>query len=249
MNSEKDNRFASTMAIIFLVVGVICYAYTASTAKPLEEPVRVMFKAPAGPVLFNHKTHTEAGDYGISCEMCHHKHYGAEEEDVNIKACGSCHQPPKGVLVAEVTPNGPAGIAGIKPNDIILQLNGEILSDSETLFKLSEKINAGDKAKALVLRDGNKSLHELQVLSVSTNDKPRGELGASISDNVIAEACINCHKNEDIGVGIEDIGETEVTKTMGATHERSIELCISCHLEIGSGPGNGSDECIKCHSK
>ncbi len=249
MTSEKEKRFALSMAIILLVVGVICYAYTASTAKPPEEPVRVMFKAPAGPVLFNHKTHTEAGDYGISCKDCHHKHFDAAEEDINIKACGKCHQPPKGVLVTEVTPNGPAGNAGIEPNDIILKLNGENLSDSESLIELSEKIKAGDKANVLVLRDGNKSLFELQVTSVSNNAKPRGELGASVSDNVIAAACINCHKNEDIGVGIEDIGETEVAKIMGTTHERSIELCISCHLEIGSGPGKGSDECIKCHSK
>lgn len=92
MTSEKDLRLVLGTAIVLLVVGVVCYAYTSSTYTPPEQPVRIMFEK-GGRLLFTHKTHTSESGYGISCEDCHHAHY---EADLEAMACGDCHQAPTG---------------------------------------------------------------------------------------------------------------------------------------------------------
>ena len=46
------------------------------------------FRWAAGKVLFDHKVHTSAEGYGISCQDCHH-HPG--EEDLDTRGCKACH--------------------------------------------------------------------------------------------------------------------------------------------------------------
>lgn len=87
MNSKKKLQLAYWLAIIFLVVGVLSYAFP---AKPPEEPVRLMFKCTAGKVLFDHKTHTSESGYGISCADCHHHPNGSDKN----QACSTCHVVP-----------------------------------------------------------------------------------------------------------------------------------------------------------
>jgi hypothetical protein len=90
MTSKKQLQLAYGFAIVLLVVGVLSYAYTSLLAKPLDQPVRLMFKVTAGKVLFDHKTHTDESGYGLSCIDCHH----TEEEDVTSPdLCGDCHEP------------------------------------------------------------------------------------------------------------------------------------------------------------
>ena len=89
MSSKKDLQLAYGLAIVLFVVGVVSYAYTAFSAKPPDEPVRIMFNSVAGKVLFSHKMHTVASGYGAACLDCHH-HY--EEDEESMRACGDCHQ-------------------------------------------------------------------------------------------------------------------------------------------------------------
>jgi len=91
MSSNRELRLAYGMAIVLFVVGVVSYAYTAFSAMPPDEPVRIMFNSVAGKVLFSHKMHTAASGYGASCFDCHH-HY--EEDEESMRACGDCHQMP-----------------------------------------------------------------------------------------------------------------------------------------------------------
>ncbi|MGD2009937.1 MAG: hypothetical protein PVI76_02510, partial [Desulfobacterales bacterium] len=70
--SGKELQLAYRLAITLFVVGVAGYAYTAFSAKPPGEPIRVMYKTTAGKVLFDHKTHSADAGYGISCYDCHH---------------------------------------------------------------------------------------------------------------------------------------------------------------------------------
>ena len=90
MASKKQLQLAYGLAIILFVVGVISYAYNAFSAKPLDQPVRLMFKVVAGRVIFDHKTHTAESGYGISCTDCHHN---LEEGETKPEACGECHEP------------------------------------------------------------------------------------------------------------------------------------------------------------
>ena len=90
MTSKNNLRLAYGLAFILLVVGVLSYAYTSLFAKPLDQPIRLIFKVTAGNVLFDHKTHTADSGYGLSCLDCHHTE---EEEDVtNPDLCGDCHE-------------------------------------------------------------------------------------------------------------------------------------------------------------
>lgn len=88
MEFKNEKTIAYCIAIILLIVGITCYA--AFPNKRPEEPIRIMLKATAGEVLFDHKVHTSDEGYGIECMDCHH----AWDEDSEDKpqACGECHK-------------------------------------------------------------------------------------------------------------------------------------------------------------
>ncbi|UCH20159.1 MAG: cytochrome c3 family protein [Deltaproteobacteria bacterium] len=88
MTSKKQLQLAYGLAIGLFIVGVVCYAYTAFSAKPLDQPIRLMYKVAAGNVLFDHQTHADESGYGLSCADCHH--HPEEDEEAN-QACGNCH--------------------------------------------------------------------------------------------------------------------------------------------------------------
>ena len=91
MTSKKELQLAYGLAIVLFVAGVLSYAYTAFSAKPPAEPVRIMYKSVTGNVLFTHKTHTSDTGYGVACFDCHH--HPAEDES-SLRACGDCHDLP-----------------------------------------------------------------------------------------------------------------------------------------------------------
>jgi len=90
MTPIKERKLAFYIAGILLVAGAISYA--AFPVKPPEEPIRIMFTAVSGNVLFHHKTHSSDSGYGISCFDCHH-HY--EEDEPGLYTCKDCHQIPE----------------------------------------------------------------------------------------------------------------------------------------------------------
>ncbi|MEG0595058.1 MAG: trypsin-like peptidase domain-containing protein [Christensenella sp.] len=69
--------------------------------------------------------------------------------DVDAKLWGT----PRGALVAEVTPGGPADAAGIMQNDVITELAGEDLTTGANLPVLAEKA-VGEVITAKVWREG-----------------------------------------------------------------------------------------------
>jgi len=59
-----------------------------------------------------------------------------------------------GILVAEVTPSGPAGKAGIQQGDIIVELDGKTMKESsDLLIAIRDKL-PGDRVEVTVDRDG-----------------------------------------------------------------------------------------------
>lgn len=69
----------------------------------------------------------------------------------------------KGVLVTEVFPGDPADTAGIKPKDIVIEVNGEKVTTSRELSRTIADIGVGEKAKILVLRDGKKKIFNVEI--------------------------------------------------------------------------------------
>jgi len=61
-----------------------------------------------------------------------------------------------GVLVNDVMPNSAAEKAGLEPGDVILEIDGKKLVESNELQNYVAKKKAGDKVKLLVWRDGKK---------------------------------------------------------------------------------------------
>ena len=89
MASKLQVKIAYGVAIYFLFVGIL--SYTVFSAETPETPVRVIYKSATGKVLFDHKTHTGDGGYGLACKDCHHH---PMEDEVDLRTCAQCH--PKG---------------------------------------------------------------------------------------------------------------------------------------------------------
>ena len=72
-----------------------------------------------------------------------------------------------GVLIAEVTPGGPAESAGLQQGDIIVEIDGEqMLEASDVLIAIRDK-KPGDTVEVTIDRDGN-----TQVFNVTLDERP-----------------------------------------------------------------------------
>lgn len=72
-------------------------------------------------------------------------------------------KPHEGVLVAEVYPNTPAAVAGIKSGDVILSFDGKPVSMPNELQSLVEEATIDAPHKVEILRDGKKTTLEVIV--------------------------------------------------------------------------------------
>ena len=96
----------------------------------------------------------------------------------------------KGVLVTEVFPNDPADQAGIKPKDIILDIDGKKIETSRALTSIIANKAVGEKVSILVFRNGKKKTMTVEIakrkdtkLSVKQNKKMHeDELGVRVAD-------------------------------------------------------------------
>jgi serine protease Do len=69
----------------------------------------------------------------------------------------------KGALVAGVTPGDPADKAGIKAQDIIIELNGKTIEDTRDLTRLVAEIPVGDTAEVVVQRSGKTKKFKVEI--------------------------------------------------------------------------------------
>lgn len=101
----------------------------------------------------------------------------------------------KGVLVADVFENDPADKAGIKPQDIIIDINGTKIENSRELTTFIAGLPVGEKAKVTVLRDNKEKTFTVQIAKREEeklaskrmlNDEETGELGVRVS-NITSE--------------------------------------------------------------
>ena len=87
MAFKKEQQFAYILAAVLLIVGVVSYA--AFPQKTPDRPLRIMFQAVNGKVLFDHQTHTVESGVALSCGDCHHTLEAGETE---AQACLECHE-------------------------------------------------------------------------------------------------------------------------------------------------------------
>ena len=96
-----------------------------------------------------------------------------------------------GVLVASVLPGDPADKAGIRPKDIITEVDGEKVDTSRDLTNLAARLSVGDTARVTVIRDGHQQTFDITVgkrpmtlaaASDSQRNEKEGEYGFEVTE-------------------------------------------------------------------
>jgi serine protease Do len=83
----------------------------------------------------------------------------------------------RGVLVGDVSPNSPAQAAGLQRGDIILEVNGKPMSDSNQLRMSISMMQPGSEVKLKVMRHGNAN-----DMTIKLNELPTEQANAKTED-------------------------------------------------------------------
>jgi serine protease Do len=113
---------------------------------------------------------------------------GVAVQEINQSLAKSFGLPnPQGALVSSVEKDGPAAKAGLKPGDVILQVNGEPVRDSADLPSEIADIKPGTHAKLQIWRDGASQQVDVTLgrlsdstLASASQDAPQGKLGVAV---------------------------------------------------------------------
>lgn len=98
---------------------------------------------------------------------------------------------PNGVLVSDVSPNSPAEAAGLQRGDIILEVNGKPMTDSNQLRMTISMMQPGSEAKLKVVHGGSQreltiKLRELPTEQAENNnqtdDRQRASAGIDVAN-------------------------------------------------------------------
>ena len=99
---------------------------------------------------------------------------GVEVQDITPELAESFKLPdPKGVLIAGVVRNGPAEKAGIRPGDILREVNGKQVLDSTEMLGVVADAQPGKEADLMLMRNG-KSFSVKLTVGKRPAPRPRG---------------------------------------------------------------------------
>jgi serine protease Do len=115
---------------------------------------------------------------------------GIQDLDQQLKEYYGIEQ---GVLVTEVFPGDPADKAGIKPNDIIVSINGKQVESSREISRLISGLAVGDTAEIKISRDG-----KLKSFDVAIAKRKESEMAAS-------DKAQQDHSEHELGIQVSDI--------------------------------------------
>jgi serine protease Do len=96
-----------------------------------------------------------------------------------------------GAMVTDVVPGDPADRAGIKPKDIITEVNGKAVTNSHDLTNLAANLQIGETASVTVLRNGKPQTLEVKIgkrpltiaaASQSNRQENEGQYGFQVTD-------------------------------------------------------------------
>ena len=90
---------------------------------------------------------------------------GVEPQHLSKELAESLNLPvnTSGVLISAVLEGGPADKAGMKPGDVLLEVNGQKVSDVVTLLNRIAQTSPGDEAKINLFRKGKEMSLKVQV--------------------------------------------------------------------------------------
>jgi serine protease Do len=118
----------------------------------------------------------------------------------------------KGVLVIEVFPGDPADLAGIKPKDIILSVNGKKVGTTRELTSLIANTGVGDAVKIKIWRNGEietfkvkiAKREEEKITAKGTRKEEHDELGIRVAE-LTPELARRYNLKDDKGVIVIDV--------------------------------------------
>jgi serine protease DegQ len=105
---------------------------------------------------------------------------GVEPQDVTPAIAESFGLQQKGTIVAGVLQGGPADKAGIKPGDVLLDVNGQEITDTTRLLNVIAQIKPGTDAKIRLMRK-NKEM-QVDVMIGKRPPPPKGSSDDSQQD-------------------------------------------------------------------
>ncbi len=80
----------------------------------------------------------------------------------------------KGVLIVNVVPNSPAEQSGLEPGDVILNMDGQSIRQSEKVQQIVQSKTVGSPVNVEVSRNGRKVTLEVRTGNLPTQSQPRG---------------------------------------------------------------------------
>jgi serine protease Do len=69
----------------------------------------------------------------------------------------------KGVIITKVVPKTPADIAGLKPGDIITEINGYKINNEQTIFGVFQEFRTGQEVAVKILRDNSELIRKMKL--------------------------------------------------------------------------------------
>ena len=128
-----------------------------------------------------------------------------------------------GVMVADVVPGDPADKAGIKPKDIITEVNGKKVDTSRDLTNLAAMLTVGETAEVTILRDGKPQTLEVKIgkrpltMAAVSQDHRRqkeGEYGFEVTE-LTPEIARRFNINETSGVIVVGVAPNSKAEAAG----------------------------------
>jgi len=125
-----------------------------------------------------------------------------------------------GVLVADVTPDGPAAKAGLTPQDIVVGIDGAEVEDAAGLAYRLDTKGVGAAAKLSVLRDGHEISLDLPLMEapkpVAVNlTGPHPFDGAKVSDVALSTLGRNATGSDLAGVMVLEVQTGSIAQSLG----------------------------------
>jgi serine protease Do len=123
---------------------------------------------------------------------------------------------PRGALISQLAPDGPAEKAGLEPGDIILEFDGEEIDTSSDLPHVVGLIAPGTEVEVLVVRDRRERRIDVEVGGLDADDDIAQAYSGSSPDDASGGR---------LGISIEDAPEEMLSRfdLAGGVVVRSIE--------------------------
>ena len=148
----------------------------------------------------------------------------------------------RGALVADVTKEGPAEAAGIRPGDVILEFNGQPVDEMRQLPRIVADTRVGEEVPVSVWRNGQRETvtavlgeleqaEEAQLITTSATEGPKDE--GRVEALGLGLATLTPQLRDEFGIedGVEGVVVTEVDDASGAADKGIREGDVI--LEVG----------------